>query len=159
MYRNGLAAGFRRERARGGAARSSYWTGTAAAAFFRTEPAVTLTVLEAAMSIDSPVCGFRPVRAERCERSTVSRPGRATLSPRVMASTSSSRRPSITESTVAAETSARLAIAETSSALFMGVLSLCVSGPAPRGAAAVRRSARSDRARTEVQVDLQYLHR
>src|SRR4051794_7861801 len=96
-------------------------TGTAAAAFFRTEPAVTLTVFAAAISIDSPVCGFRPVRAERCERSTVSSPGRATLSPRVMASTSSSRRPSITESTVADGTSARLAMAETSSALFIRV--------------------------------------
>src|SRR3712207_8282518 len=46
-------------------------TGTLLAAFFRFEPAVTLTVLAAGMSMDSPVCGLRPVRAERCVRSTV----------------------------------------------------------------------------------------
>src|SRR4051794_31984974 len=100
---------------------SSYCTGTAAAAFFRLEPAVTLAVCAAAISIDSPVCGLRPVRAERCPRSTVISPGTATLSPRVMASTSSSCRPLSTWSTVAEGTSARLAMAETSSDLFIWV--------------------------------------
>ena len=97
-------------------------TGTLLAAFFRFEPAVTLTVLAAGMSIDSPVCGLRPVRAERWVRSTVSRPETATFSPRVIASTSSSWSPVSTESTVEAGTSARLAMAETSSALFTGFL-------------------------------------
>ena len=40
-------------------------TGTLPAAFFRLEPAVTLTVFAAGMSMDSPVCGLRPVRADR----------------------------------------------------------------------------------------------
>src|SRR4051794_6307138 len=108
----------------------AYLTGTELAAFLRFEPAVTLTVLAAGMSIDSPVCGLRPVRAERWVRSTVSRPETATLSPRVIASTSSSWRPARTESTVEAGTSARLAMAETSSALFMRFLS-CVRWQVP----------------------------
>src|SRR6478735_2054077 len=103
-------------------------TGTLLAAFLRFEPAVTLTVLAAGMSIDSPVCGLRPVRAERWVRSTVSRPETATFSPRVIASTSSSCSPARTESTVEAATSARLAMAETSSALFMTFLSYAIAG-------------------------------
>src|SRR3954463_6089771 len=84
-----------------------FQTGTEVAAFLRFEPAVTLTVLAAGMSIDSPVCGLRPGRAERWVRSTVRRPETATFSPRVIASTSSSWRLSRTELTVEAGTSAR----------------------------------------------------
>src|SRR3712207_9175039 len=97
-------------------------TGTLLAAFFRFEPAVTLTVLAAGMSIDSPVCGLRPLRAERWVRSTVSRPETATFSPRVIASTSSSWSPASTESTVEAGPSAPLGRWGTRSALFSGVL-------------------------------------
>src|SRR6185503_19344593 len=88
-------AAARRRRAKGVLAQ----TGTELAAFFRFEPAVTLTVLAAGMSIDSPVCGLRPVRAERWVRSTVRRPETATFSPRVIASTSSCCRLLSTEST------------------------------------------------------------
>src|SRR5699024_10596662 len=52
-----------------------------ATAFFRAEPADTLTPSPAGIWISSPVRGLRPVRAARSTRSTLSRPVTLTASP------------------------------------------------------------------------------
>src|ERR1700704_111921 len=50
-------------------------------AFFNSAPALNLATRRAAILIVAPVCGFRPLRALRCEVEKVPKPIRATRSP------------------------------------------------------------------------------
>src|SRR5690606_7225495 len=93
------------------------------AASFSFEPADTFTEYPAGIWIGSPVCGLRAVRAARCVRSKVRKPGTVTFSsPLETTSPTTSANAASTASASLRVTSARSASAATSSLRFMFLL-------------------------------------
>src|SRR5262245_26496402 len=82
-------------------------------------PAANLGTRFAGILISEPVCGFRPVLALRCTEEKVPKPTRVTFSPLRMASTTLVCMQFSALSACPLVIPASLAIADTSSALFM----------------------------------------
>src|ERR1700722_10336002 len=87
--------------------------------FFSSLPGVNLATLRAAILMVAPVCGFRPLRALRCETENVPNPIKATLSPFLRAAVTLSTVVSIAVVACAFEMLQAPAIRSTRSALFM----------------------------------------
>src|ERR1700722_14044191 len=87
--------------------------------FFSSLPGVNLATLRAAILIVAPVCGFRPLRALRCETENVPNPIKATRSPLRRAAVTLSTVVSIAVVACAFDMLQAPAIRSTRSALFM----------------------------------------
>src|SRR5208282_2860732 len=87
--------------------------------FLSSFPGVNLATLRAAILIVAPVCGFRPLRALRCETENVPNPIKATRSPFLRAVVTLSTVVSIAVVACAFEIPQAPAIRSTRSALFM----------------------------------------
>src|SRR5216684_5939152 len=87
--------------------------------FFSSFPGVNLATLRAAILRVAPVCGFRPLRALRCETENVPNPIKATRSPFLRAAVTLSTVVSIAVVAAAFEMLQAPAIRSTRSALFM----------------------------------------
>src|SRR5271169_6255293 len=87
--------------------------------FLSSFPGVNLATLRAAILIVAPVCGFRPLRALRCETEKVPNPIRATRSPFLRAAVTLSTVVSIAVVACAFDMLQAPAIRSTRSALFM----------------------------------------
>src|SRR5580658_2283349 len=87
--------------------------------FLSSFPGVNLATLRAATLIVAPVCGFRPLRALRCETENVPNPIKATRSPFLRAVVTLSTVVSIAVVACAFEILQAPAIRSTRSALFM----------------------------------------
>src|SRR6266404_4655897 len=87
--------------------------------FFSSFPGVNLATLRAAILMVAPVCGFRPLRALRCETENVPKPIKATRSPFLRAAVTLSTVVSIAVVACAFEILQAPAIRSTRSALFM----------------------------------------
>src|SRR5271170_1949503 len=87
--------------------------------FFSSFPGVNLATLRAAILMVAPVCGFRPLRALRCETENVPNPIKATRSPFLRAAVTLSTVVSIAVVACAFEIPQAPAIRSTRSALFM----------------------------------------
>src|SRR5215470_9845818 len=87
--------------------------------FLSSTPGVNLATLRAAILMVAPVCGFRPLRALRCETENVPNPIKATRSPLRRAAVTLSTAVSIAVVACAFEMLQAPAIRSTRSALFM----------------------------------------
>src|SRR5208337_4968531 len=87
--------------------------------FLSSFPGVNLATLRAAILMVAPVCGFRPLRALRCETENVPNPIKATRSPLRRAAVTLSTVVSIAVVACALEILQASAIRSTRSALFM----------------------------------------
>src|SRR5664279_5678473 len=87
--------------------------------FLSSFPGVNLATLRAAILMVAPVCGFRPLRALRCETENVPNPINATRSPFLRAAVTLSTVVSIAVVSCALEILQAPAIRSTRSALFM----------------------------------------
>src|SRR5271165_659614 len=87
--------------------------------FLSSFPGVNLATLRAAILMVAPVCGFRPLRALRCETENVPNPIKATRSPFLRAAVTLSTVVSIAVVACALEMLQAPAIRSTRSALFM----------------------------------------
>src|ERR1700674_1711266 len=87
--------------------------------FLSSFPGVNLATLRAAILMVAPVCGFRPLRALRCEKENVPNPIKATRSPFLRAAVTLSTVVSIAVVACAFEMLQAPAIRSTRSALFM----------------------------------------
>src|SRR6202142_4297103 len=87
--------------------------------FLSSFPGVNLATLRAAILMVAPVCGFRPLRALRCETENVPNPIKATRSPLRRAAVMLSTVVSIAVVACAFETLQAPAIRSTRSALFI----------------------------------------
>src|SRR5215813_12891389 len=87
--------------------------------FLSSFPGVNFATLRAAILIVAPVCGFRPLRALRCETENVPNPIKATRSPFLRAAVTLSTAVSIAVVACAFEMLQAPAIRSTRSALFM----------------------------------------
>src|SRR5882672_1498548 len=88
-------------------------------AFLSSFPGVNLATLRAAILMVAPVCGFRPLRALRCETENVPNPIKATRSPFLRAAVTLSTAVSIAVVACALEILQAPAMRSTRSALFM----------------------------------------
>src|SRR5580658_1581179 len=98
--------------------------------FLSSFPGVNLATLRAAILMVAPVCGFRPLRALRCETENVPNPIKATRSPFRRAAVTLSTVVSIAVVACALEIPQAPAIRSTRSALFMLSPDTVVSVPA-----------------------------
>src|SRR6478672_13338316 len=132
-------------------------------ACFSCAPGLKAGAVDAAMSIASPVCGFRPWRAARSRVSNVPKPGRVTLSPELSAVVMESRTAFRALSAWAALRPDASATASRSSLLFMAAPSRMLAWPldgaghsARWGPALARRRAHGARLPTEPPAGEQY---